>query len=313
MPADSNVAFADPNVASSTPDNNGAQTPPADGSKPTESWARAWLKEDGSLDHSAFDKAPDEYRPLKKDFERYKNADEFFKGIREERSLLGKKGIVDPLPANATPKEIEERMGLLRKVNGVPEKPDGYGIKRPDDVPEGAWDQKYADTIAALAHKHAVPPAALKELAQAEIEYTKAAMAQNKQAEADFLNAQDKLIRETLVKEGLDFTKGKDLAERAGRRFGVDPANPLMKNASVFMLLSRIGRMMGEDSLVKGDTSDLGIANMSAEQAEKTANDIVKNREHPDYKAYWNGNDPRHAAVVDKVNSLYFTATNKKR
>jgi len=135
----------------------------------------------------------------------------------------------------------------------------------------------------------------------------------NKQAEVQWFAGQDKLIRETLGKEGLDFAKGADLAQRAGRKFGIDPANPLMKNASVFMLLTRIGRVMGEDTLQTGSTEGLGPdARMSAEQAEKQASDIIHNKQHPDHEAYWNSGHARNAQVKERVNTLLFHASKDK-
>ncbi len=293
---------SDPNVPNPTGSSANAEP----------SWARSWVKDDGTLDHKAFEKAPDELRPLAKDVERYKTWDDFIKGHRELTSLAGKKGIVDPLPDNATQQQKDERAALLRKVNGVPEKPEGYQLQRPPEVPEGQWDQKYADTIASLAHKHGVSPAALKELAAAELNYTKAQIEANKVAETQWFESQDKLIRDTLAKEGLDFAKGKDLAERAGRKFGVDPANPLMKNASVFTLLTRIGRMMGEDQLVTGDQGGGLNLNINPERAAASAKDIQQNKSNPDYDAYWQPNHARHADVVEKVNSMLLVATKDK-
>lgn len=307
---------SDPNAVSSAPpssDPNVSGNTFANSAPAAESWAREWLKPDGSLDHKAFEKAPEALRPMAQDLSRYKTWDEFLSGHRELASMAGKKGLVEPLSPTATQAQKDERSALLRKVNGAPEKAEGYGLARPPEVPEDMWDQAYADTIAKIAHTHGLPPAALKDLAAAELKYAQTQVEENKRQQVEWFNGQDKLIRDSLGKEGLDFVKGKDLAERAGRKFGVDPANPLMKNASVFMLLSRIGRMMSEDTLVQGDTGGLGPQlRLTEEQAMATAQDIMTNKANPDYAAYRNREDPRHASVYERVNSMLIQATKNK-
>lgn len=289
----------------------------ANGNPPTDGWVNKWVKEDGSFDHSVFDKAPDDFKGMKKEVERYKTVPEYLKAQREREALLGKKGIVDPLPENATQAQKDERSALLRRANGVPDKPEGYALAKPEGVADNMWDQKYADSIAAVAHKHGVSPAALKELAAAELGYAKGQMEANQKAETVWFEGQDKLIRETLIKEGMDFPKGKDLAERAGRKLGVDPANPLMKNATVFMLLARIGNTMKEDTLVTGDTSESGLSNMSAEQATAAANAIQTDKTNPDYKAFYardadKVSEKDHQAAVAKVARLRAIAAKGK-
>ncbi len=281
--------------------------PPA---APAESWTKEWLKPDGSFDHKALEKAPDELKKSAKSFERYKTVEEWAKGHVNLESSLGKKGIVDPLPDNATQAQKDERTAMLRKVNGAPDKPEGYGLAKPEGVPDQLWDAAFAGEVAAIAHKHALSPAAVKELSAAELKYTQAAVEANKQAEVQWFAGQDKLIREALGKEGVDFAKGSDLAQRAGRKFGIDPTNPLMKNASVFMLLTRIGRAMGEDNLKTGSTDGLGPdIRMTAEQAEAAASDIIHNKKNPDNAAYWTPGDPRNASVKERVTSLMAIAT----
>lgn len=285
------ATIADPN----TPNPNPTPSP--------ESWSKGWVKDDGTLDHSRFDKAPDDFKGLKKDVERYKTFDEYLKGQKERESLLGKKGLVEPLAADATKEQIAERSALLRKINQAPEDAKGYGLTRPEGLTDAQWDQKYADTIAGIAHKHGLPPSALKELAAAEVAYGLEQQNAAKTQETAFYEAQDKLIRDGLTKDGLDFGKGKELAEKAGRRWGVDPASPLMKNATVFMLLTRLAKATSEDELIKGELDSLGIrGGMTAEEADKAANDIMRNKENPLYEAFKSRDHVDHDAAVKKWN-----------
>lgn len=278
--------------------------PPANTSQqPTESWANGWVKPDGSLDHSRFDKAPDELKTIRKDVERYKTVDEYLKGQRERETLLGKKGLVDPLPADATKEQLAERSALLRKVNGAPEDAKGYGLARPEGVDEKLWDQKYADDIAAVALKHGASPGLVKDMASVALANVQEQVKAQELADKTWYDGQDKLIRDGLQKDGLDFGRGKELAEKAGRRWGVDPTSPLMKNATVFMLLTRLAKAGAEDEFIKGELEGMGISGgMTAADADKAADDIMRNKENPLYAAFHNRGDPDHDTAVKKWN-----------
>lgn len=313
MPPEAAVA-TDPNATAATTaaaDTTASTT--AATTTTNDSWAKGWLKEDGTLDHSVFDKAPDDYKGIKKEVERYKTFGDYLKGQKEREAMLGRKGLVEPLPANATAEQVAERSALLRKVNGAPEDAKGYGLTRPEGVPETAWDQKYADSIAAIAHKHGLPPAALKELAATELAYSQAQQkASNDQAQA-WYDSQDKLIREALTKEGSDYAKGLELAQRAGRKWGVAPDSPLLKNATVFMLLNRLAKADSEDVIIKGELEGLGLkADLSPAEAEKQADDIQNNKENPLNKAFKDRNDPDHAKARAKWEALLKVAVRDK-
>ncbi len=303
-------SFSDPNAAAvatltapaPAPNAPATQSPPP---TPAGDWAKGWVKEDGSLDHSALDKAPDEFKSIKKDLERYKTLPDYIKGQRAHAEMLGKRGLVDPLPADATPEQIAERSTLLRKVNGAPEKPEGYALAKPEGIPDEMWNADLAKEVSALAHKHALPPAAVQELAALQLKATQTQAEAQKQAETQWFDGQDKLIRENLTKEGLDYAKGLDAAQRAGRKWGVAPDSPLLKNATVFLLLNRLSKAGAEAGLVKGEQDHFGVnPTMSNEQAEKAADDIMKNKANPLHKAYWDGGHPDNAKAKETWRNL---------
>ena len=67
--------------------------------------------------------------------------------------------------ADATPEDHAKYFSELRKFTGAPEKPEDYGLKAPDNLPEGvAWNAELATKAASIAHKYSVPPEALREL-----------------------------------------------------------------------------------------------------------------------------------------------------
>jgi len=67
--------------------------------------------------------------------------------------------------ADASPEDQAKYYADLRKFTGAPEKPEDYGIKAPDNLPEGVeWNAELAGKAAGIAHKYGVPPEALHEL-----------------------------------------------------------------------------------------------------------------------------------------------------
>ncbi len=304
-------SFSDPNATESatltapapTPNTPATQSTPA--ASPSGDWAKGWVKEDGTFDHSVFDKAPDDLKAMKKEVERYKTVPDYLKGQREREAMLGKKGLVDPLPADATPEQVAERSTLLRKVNGAPDKPEGYGLAKPEGVPDEMWNADLAKQVSDLAHKHALPPAAVQELAQLQLKATQDGIAAQRAAETQWFDGQDKLIRENLTKEGLDYAKGLDAAQRAGRKWGVAPDSPLLKNATVFLLLNRLSKAGAEAGLVKGEQDHFGVnPAMSNEQAAAAADDIMKSKANPLHKAFWDGAHPDNAKAKETWRNL---------
>lgn len=71
-----------------------------------------------------------------------------------------------PLSTDATDEQKAAYYADLRKMTGAPEKPEGYGLAKPEGVADEQWDKAFADSAAAIAHKHGLSPDALKEFAE---------------------------------------------------------------------------------------------------------------------------------------------------
>jgi len=271
-------------------------------------WAKTWVKEDGSYDHAALEKAPDDIKALSRELANFKNQDDFLKSVRELRAMASRKGIVEPLPANATDAERKERSELIRRAVGAPDKPEGYGFKKPDDIPDWAWNAEFATSMATIAHKHGASPELMRDLMGGQVDFAKKAIIQQDAAVKAEDARQDKLIRDTAAREGLSYDQAAEFAKRAGLRFGIATDNPIMKHASVMMALARVGKLLGEDKLVTGDVSDFALsANMTPEAAQKAVVDIQTNKNNPDYAAYWNQGKVSaedHQRAVDKAKRL---------
>lgn len=230
---------------------------------------------------------------MAKDFSKFKTWDDAAKAWKGKNELLGRKGIAEPLPPNATPEQRAEHLSLVRKALGAPDKPEGYAFEWPKELPEAMRDTKALGEFAKIAHEEGMSPAAFQKAAQLEIaRQTEAVKAHEAQVKAMW-DGQDKLIREFAAKEGMDYAAAKTLAEKAGMKWGVDKDSPLMQNATVFALLTRLGKAGGEAGLVKGDTTDDNLATLTPETAQAALDKIRGEKGSAEWCAYWN-RDPEH-------------------
>ena len=92
--------------------------------------------------------------------------------------------------ADATPEDQAKYFAELRKYTGAPEKPEDYGLKAPDNLPEGVeWNAELAGKAASIAHKYSVPPEALQELIALNNETMGAIVAKSEAAQKEQVDA----------------------------------------------------------------------------------------------------------------------------
>lgn len=259
-------------------------------------WSQSWLKPDGTVDHTAYDKLPDNIKSLGPTLANAKTVDDVFAKLSHLSTLAGKKALA-PLPADAPAEAVAERNALMRAINGVPEKPEGYAITKPADLPDFVWNQKAYDAAALVAHKHNISPAAMKELVATQEGAVREQMKALQQDETNFFLGQDKVFKEALIKDGIPYEKAVDMATRAAKQFGIDPEGTLFKHAEIRLALHRAGLATMEPRAVTGE----GSAQPGAQDMGKLALDVIHNKANPDYAAYWNPGDPRNKAVKQQV------------
>lgn len=244
---------------------------------------------DGKLNHAAFDRLPDHLKPHVETFKKYQTVEALLGGMGNLSNLAGKKALA-PLPDNAPPELKAERQALMRSLNGTPEKPDGYGVKRPDNVPAEYWDEAYVGGMIGILHAHNASPALVKALVDADAKAAIGRVDHNGQTEAQAYAKEEAALRTAF---GPQFNDKVDLAVRAARTLGLDPKDPIFRNSKVVIAMAKVGEMVSEDRLVSGDSkSGDGMSDRAK------AKDIVTNPANPLHKAYHNENDPQHDEAV---------------
>ena len=302
-------------MADELPPPAGGTPPPAGGAPPPPPAAGTpfhsdWLRADGTLNAESYKRLPEDVRWVGDTLAKYKTPEELVRGVANLSTAVGKKGLI-PLPDNAPPEARAERTALLNAINGVPKEAKDYGITRPQDLPEAAWNQPLAETFTKWAHENSVSPAAAKKLIALTAESTKAQLAAQAQYETDFFAGHEKAWETAIRTENMPADRANALAERGAAQLGMDLTKPehqiLMKNSTVRLAMMRAALATGEDTFVSGDSDRAAAGN-----PEGQASDIVHNKANPEYEPYWDSRHPQHKSVVEKVNGLYRAAVAKK-
>lgn len=221
------------------------QTPPGGTGTPP---AFSWAKEDGTLSEGWLDKLTPELRG-NPSLRVIGSVPDLAKSYVETKGLMGKR--LEAPGEGATPEQIT----AWRKTVGAPEKPEGYygeaKTLRPEAIPENLWDTAGEKKFLEIAHKHHLPPAAVKEI----LGYYGESIAQNLQAsqadESAVLQGETSKLRQAW---GGDFEANLNVASRVAQTVGLDPkTHPIFTNADVVQAFARMGKLMSEDKLVRGD------------------------------------------------------------
>jgi hypothetical protein len=173
------------------------------------------------------------------------------KAFVETKKLVGSK--LEMPGEGATP----EQWSHWRKVTGAPEAPEGYlgdaKTLRPETVPESMWDAATEKGFLEIAHKHGLPPQAVKEIVEFHAKSIGGAIEKTSEEHAAHLQGEQSKLKSEW---GGEFDSNLSLAARAAKTAGLDPTtNPIFADAEVVKAFAKLGRMFSETSLVPGDAS----------------------------------------------------------
>lgn len=205
-------------------------------------------------------------------------------------------GMVKLPGENATPEELQ---AFYRSL-GAPEKPEDYGIAKPDDLPEGmGWDDKLASAFTAKASQIGLTKAQATELQKFQIEYAKSSQEAIRAASENALN----LEKEELTKA---FGSGLNDAIVAAQKVGAmpdinipkeafDPSNDGFWGVAALSAFSKIAAKLGEHAVHTQSGSPQG-GDINVAEAKR----IMSDSTHP-LHAKWNAGDKEVAAKVKKA------------
>lgn len=200
-----------------------------------------------------------------------------YAGMRE---ILGRKSQSVLVPnEKSKPEEIAE----FRKALGVPETPEDYlGALKPESMPEGVqFDEALAKQAAQLAHKHNIPPAAMKELAALQMGQVQS-MAQ---ASERMVMAQLDADRELLKTEyGDKYGDTLKIAQRVAITSGTDPNTRGFSDPAMVKFAAWVATVISEDKLVSANATPM-------QAGKERALDVIHNEDNPMHRRYHDGDE----------------------
>ncbi len=178
------------------------------------------------------------------------NLPELVKSYIHTKGMVGKR--MEAPGLDATP----EAIAAWRKTVGAPDTPEGYGELRPEDFPADQWDGETAGQLAQIAHKHHLPPAAVKEIIGLHAAQVKAGMEKFQTGEAEFKAAGVAALRKEW---GADFDAQAHAAQTFAKAIGLNPANtPDFASPEFVLAMARGAKLIMGDKMITG--APVGVA-----------------------------------------------------
>lgn len=192
----------------------------------------------------------------------------------------------------------DEEWGKVYTRLGRPEKPEGYELKRPENLPEGVkYDEELETAFKGMAHEAGLHPRQAQRILDKfntlQLERHKAYMATRESAIAE------------LKKEwGPNYDKQLAQANRAIKELGDQKLAQYLEDAGLandpmlVRVFAKYGASLGEDTLVAGDQPLADGGGQSALQKE-----LETIRASPEYKS--TRDDNAHRTAVARASAIY--------
>jgi hypothetical protein len=188
-------------------------------------------------------------------------------------------------------KATPEQIAAIRKLTGAPETPDKYGELRPENIPAEMWDKATEAELQAIAHKHHLPPAALKDIMGL---YGKSLDSGVQKSAAEFEAYRAGEMGKLKSEFGQKFDESMHSAKRFALTIGLKEDNAIFNSAEAVIAMAKAAKLVSEDKLVNGATQGM------AATPKAQANDIMTNTANPLYAKYQAG-DKDTVALVNNL------------
>lgn len=251
-----------------------------------------WLV-DGKFGSGISSRLPDDLKPYSVTIQKFEGTPigDVLKSYGELEKKLGQRAA--PPKPDAKPEEV----AAWRKVTGAPDKPEGYEIKRPDDVPAEMWSDDLVKGFAEVAHKHHLSPAAAAELVKWWNDQQKGAFERAQQASEAETTTQ---IQGLKTEWGEKFPVNIAAAQRVAGLAKIDVNDPAVgNNPAVIRALHAMSVLISDDKQVTGGGAAPNLT--MKQQADAIQNDPA----NPWYADYHGTNGPeRQSAAAEKLRAL---------
>lgn len=265
-------------------------------------WHQSILAEDGKFTQAWQDKLPDDFAEDRQLLAQFTDLRGLTKSLKDNmaKARVNTEGFVK-LPGE---KASDSERAAFYKSLGVPDAPDGYGLKQPEKLPDGvAWDEAMSKKFGEVAHKIGLTPSQVKALQEFQVGYVGEQVATQRQhiakvieaerleiakrfgqdVDKNVLSAQMLAVQEGLPKEVFDPTSGdfwgvdalafaSAVASKLAKATGEDPTSggAAMANMSVELQASELNRQAAE-AYARGDVEGSRRLGMQAQELYRRA------------------------------------------
>jgi hypothetical protein len=206
------------------------------------------------------------------------------------------------IPGKDSPKEVWEQ---VYKKLGRPDKPDGYGYKRPSLPDKYPVDDELEGALISKAHELGLNANQLKGLTDLYYDYTsKKFTTIAEQMEADITKTDTKLRQEW----GKAYTQNAALADKVMGAFGDKDFTKFLEETgmgnspSMIRFLANVGKAISEDKLVGKPVTSFKSPNEAKAQIDKLMGDSEF------IKRWTDASNPGHKAAVEEMKALHDAA-----
>lgn len=232
------------------------------------------------------------------DFNKYKEPTEVYKAWNERKELIGRKGVIVP-----TDKSTPEEWDKYYNATGRPEKPEGYKFTHPENLHEGITITPEAvSSFQAKMHKAGVPANQANVLWNDYVGMINDSLVAKDEADTAALEEASANQKQRWGKDyDVNLKRANMVVTKLGGKEAVEQFGDLGSKPAVLEVLSKVGKMMSEDSMNR-----LGFSSLDTNDAE--AKQKI-NQVRSDQKSAFNDeNHPGHQKAVLEMRELYKVA-----
>lgn len=251
---------------------------------------------DGKLSADWYLALGDEFAPHAADLGKHKD----IRSIITELDYFRKNGV--EYPGEGAPQSAVDR---FRKVAGVPESPEGYGLtaealKLPDGM---EFDSELADAMSKAAHATHAPPGAVQAMAKTFNEIlakrTQDAMAEHK---AQLKAAQDNLVAEWRGDFEQNASTVRHITGRLAEASGIDPESPAIQTLANMPEFAKIMLQVSKLTQEDGIRTPSGFGDLRS--AEQKIADIKNGKDSTWSEKYNSRNEQDRLAAYEHIKRL---------
>lgn len=260
---------------------------PAAGEQVQAPWHESIYEAPGKLANDWVSKLPDEIRkPV---------SDSMAAARAKTEGMLKIPGEADP----------PESWDAVWKALGRPDAPEGYGLKKPDAMPDGVeWSDDLAGGFSAVAHRIGMPKGQAEQLIAWHTEQMGAQAKATRDWAAQQVAAEQKALTDAY---GVQLADVAGLAQRAAAEAGIDPklmdpSAPNLPGVDAFRAVASLASKI--QALTKESSFGGPAGTTAAKGGWEWANDVMTNRDNPDYAKYYAGEPGLVKRVTEAMKTI---------